>query len=88
MSVISKLNTPIQSSAVFVLDIKSLNSLKIIIFQKLSLKKCTPTLIQDSLNMPKVILSVNVKQHVKFEIATYAKQSPIQLFEQFPARIY
>ena len=52
------------------------------------LKKCTPTLIQDSLNMPKLILLVNIKQHVKFEIATYAKKSPIQLFEQFPARIY
>ena len=38
--------------------------------------------------MPKLILLVNIKQHVKFEIATYAKKSPIQLFEQFPARIY
>ena len=34
------------------------------------------------------LLLVNIKQHVKFEIATYAKKSPIQLFEQFPARIY
>ena len=33
-------------------------------------------------------LVVRIKQHVKFEIATYAKKSPIQLFEQFPARIY
>ena len=57
-------------------------------FPNIVLEKCTPTLIQDSLKMPKLILLVNIKQHVKFEIATYAKKSPIQLFEQFPARIY
>ena len=33
-------------------------------------------------------LVVRIKQHVKFEIATYANKSPIQLFEQFPARIF
>ena len=38
--------------------------------------------------MPKRILLVNIKQHVQFEIATYATKSPVQLFEQFPARIY
>ena len=57
---------------------------------KLSLKKWTPTLMQDSLNMPKLILLANIKQHVKFEIAMYAKKtSPIQqlLCEQFPEYI-
>ena len=43
--------------------------------------------MQDSLNMPKRILSANIKQCVKFEIATYAKNSPIQLCEQFPESI-
>ena len=57
--------------------------IKIIIFQKLSLKKCTPTLIQDSLSMPKLILLVNIKQHVKFEIATYAKKSPMSCLSNF-----
>ena len=37
--------------------------------------------------MPKRILLENIKQNVKFEIATYATKSPIRLFEQFPARI-
>ena len=39
MSVISKLNTPIQSSAVFVLDIKSLNLFKNNYFPKIVLEK-------------------------------------------------
>ena len=44
--------------------------------------------MQDSLNMPKLILLANIKQHVKFEIAMYAKKdSPIQLCEQFPESI-
>ena len=30
--------------------------------------------MQDSLNMPKLILLANIKQHVKFEIAMYAKK--------------
>ena len=55
---------------------------------KISLKKWTPTLMQDSLSMSKLILLANIKQHVKFEIATYAKKtSPIQLCEQFPESI-
>ena len=44
-------------------------------------------LMQDSLNMPKLILLANIKQHVKLEIAMYAKNSPIQLCEQFPESI-
>ena len=43
--------------------------------------------MQDSLNMPKLILLANIKQHVKLEIAMYAKNSPIQLCEQFPGSI-
>ena len=43
--------------------------------------------MQDSLNMPKLILLANIQQHVKFEIATYAKKSLIQLCEQFPESI-
>ena len=48
----------------------------------------TNTLMQDSLNMPKCIPLANIKQHVKFEIATYAKKLTNHLFEQFHARIY
>ena len=36
----------------------------------------------------KYTISNILTQHVQFEIAMYAKQSPIPLFEQFPARIY
>ena len=43
--------------------------------------------MQDSLNMPKLILLADIKQHVTFEIATYAKNSPIQRCEQFPESI-
>ena len=37
--------------------------------------------------MIKLILLANIKQHVKFEIAMYAKNSPLQLCEQFPESI-
>ena len=54
---------------------------------KIVLKKWTPTLMQDSIYMPNRIILANVKHHVTFEIATYAKNSPIQLCEQFPESI-
>ena len=37
--------------------------------------------------MLKLILLANIKQRVKFKIATYAKNSPMQLCEQFPESI-
>ena len=49
-------------------------------FPKIVLEKCTPSLMQDSLNIPKHILLGNIKQHVQFEIAMYAKKSPMGLY--------
>ena len=54
---------------------------------KIVLEKMDTHSYADSLNMPKLILLANIKQHVKLEIAMYAKNSPIQLCEQFPESI-
>ena len=58
----------------------------IIILKKIVLEKMYTHSYAGFTKYAKTVLA-NIKQHVKFEIATYAKNSPIQLCEQFPESI-
>ena len=61
-------------------------------FPKIVLEKCTPSLMQDSLNMLKHILLANIKQHTctirNCYVCKQFTNRPVQLFERLPAIIY